>query len=119
MKHHADKATITFRYADGSMGTLHYLGNGSPAFPKERLEVFVGGRILQLDNFRSLRGWGFKGFGRKTLRKQDKGHSHAIRAFLSAVQSGGDSPIPFEELIEVSRISMEIEAAGRGPGPVE
>jgi predicted dehydrogenase len=54
-----DKAMITLEFADGSVGTIHYLANGHKAFPKERLEVFCAGRVLQLDNFRSLRGWGW------------------------------------------------------------
>ena len=51
-----DSATITLRFADGTLGTITYLANGSKAFPKERLEVFAGGRVLQLDNFRRLVG---------------------------------------------------------------
>ena len=57
-----DKTTITLSFADGSMGTIHYLANGHKSFPKERLEVFCAGRVLQLDNFRKLRGWGWRGF---------------------------------------------------------
>ena len=49
-------------FADGSIGTVHYFANGHQAFPKERLEVFAGGRVLQLDNFRELRGYGWPGF---------------------------------------------------------
>jgi hypothetical protein len=29
---------------------------------KERLEVFSGGNILQIDNFKSLKSFGWKGF---------------------------------------------------------
>ena len=57
-----DKVTITLSFGDGSMGTIHYLANGNKSFPKERLEVFCGGRILVLDNFRRLTGYGWKGF---------------------------------------------------------
>jgi predicted dehydrogenase len=49
-------------FEDGSIGTVHYFANGSKAFPKERLEVFAGGRVLQLDNFRKLTGFGWPGF---------------------------------------------------------
>ena len=49
-----DKASITLRFEDGSIGAIHYLANGHKSFPKERLEVFAGGRILQLDNYRKL-----------------------------------------------------------------
>ncbi|MEO5973497.1 MAG: bi-domain-containing oxidoreductase, partial [Sphingomicrobium sp.] len=52
-----DKAVIVLGFADGSFGTIHYLANGGASFPKERVEVFVQGRTLQLDNFRTLRGF--------------------------------------------------------------
>ena len=58
-----DSFSVNLSFDDGSIGTVHYLANGTKSFPKERLEVFCGGRILHLDNFRSLRGHGFgKGF---------------------------------------------------------
>ena len=46
-----DKASITLSFEDGSFGTINYLANGSSKFPKERIEVFVDGRVIQLDNF--------------------------------------------------------------------
>jgi hypothetical protein len=58
-------------FADGSWGTIHYLANGHRAFPKERVEVFCAGRVLQLDNFRRLRGFGWQGFKAMNLWRQD------------------------------------------------
>ena len=55
------------QFEDGSIGVVHYLANGSKAFPKERLEVFAAGRVLQLDNFRKLRGFGWPGFNKMNL----------------------------------------------------
>ena len=72
-----DKATTTLGFADGSVGTVHYLANGHKSFPKERLEVFCGGRILQLDNFRKLKGFGWPGFVKMNLWRQDKGRKTA------------------------------------------
>ncbi len=103
-----DITSFTLSFADGSMGTVHYLANGHKAFPKERLEVFCAGRILALDNFRSLKGLGWSGFrGVKHLR-QDKGQEACSKAFLEAIGSGGPSPIPFEELVEVSEWTIKI-----------
>ncbi len=93
-------------FADGSIGMVHYLANGSKSFPKERLEVFCTGRVLQLDNFRRLRGFGWPGFSGMNLWRQDKGQRACAAAFVRAVQTGGPAPIPFDELIEVSRTSI-------------
>ena len=106
-----DKATITLQFADGSFGTVHYLANGDKGFPKERLEVFCAGRVLQLDNFRKLRGWGWKGFGKMNLWSQDKGQGACAKAFVDAVRNGAASPIPLDEVLEVSRVSIEAQQA--------
>jgi len=108
-----DKATITLQFAGGSIGTIHYLANGDRGFPKERLEVFCGGKVLQLDNFRRLRGWGWRGFSGMRLWRQDKGQAACVRAFVEAVSLGRASPIPIEEVLEVSRVAIEAQAALR------
>lgn len=110
-----DRTSFTLTFGDGSIGTVHYLANGHKSFPKERLEVFCGGRILQLDNFRKLRAFGWPGFRRMNLWRQDKGNEACVAAFVAAVGSGGAAPIPFEELHEVARVSLEIVQALRGP----
>ncbi|MCS6896688.1 MAG: hypothetical protein NZM29_01835, partial [Nitrospira sp.] len=104
----ADQVTITLRFADGSMGTVHYFSNGHKSFPKERVEVFCAGRILQLDNYRSLRGYGWPGFKSMGLWRQDKGQVACAAAFVEAVRLGKPSPIPFEELVETTRTTFDI-----------
>ena len=103
-----DKASFTLSFADGSFGTVHYLANGHKSFPKERLEVFAGGRVLQLDNFRALRGFGWPKFTRTRLWRQDKGQRACVAAFLHAIEHGGPAPIPFGEIMEVTRASFDI-----------
>jgi len=108
-----DTATLTLSFADGSIGAVHYFANGNRAFRKERLEIFSGGRILQLDNFRRLTGFGWPGFRAMNLWRQDKGQKACAEAFLRAVELGGTAPIPFDEQLEVSRATIEIAAAIR------
>jgi predicted dehydrogenase len=108
-----DKVSISLAFADGSTGVIHYLANGHKSFPKERLEVFAGGRILQLDNFRSLRGWGWRGFSKVSSLRQDKGQTACAKAFVEAVQAGAPSPIVLPEILEVSRVTIEAGIALR------
>ena len=89
------------------MGTVHYLASGHRSFPRERLEVFCAGRVLQLENFRRLRGYGWPGFKKMNLWRQDKGIDECVKAFIRAVREGSPSPIPFEELVEVARVSFD------------
>jgi predicted dehydrogenase len=103
-----DKATFSLRFENGSFGTVHYLANGHKSFPKERLEVFCAGRILQLDNFRRMKGYGWPGFSKMSLWRQDKGNNACAEAFVAACTSGKVSPIPFEELVEVTRTTFAL-----------
>jgi predicted dehydrogenase/threonine dehydrogenase-like Zn-dependent dehydrogenase len=103
-----DTAQISLEFEDGSIASIQYYANGHRSFPKERVEVFASGRILQLENFRVLRGFGWSGFRGFRTWRQDKGHAACVQAFLKAVASGGPSPIPAEEIFEVSRVAIEV-----------
>lgn len=107
-----DTTSTALTFADGSIATVNYFANGSKRYPKERIEVFCGGRVLVNDNFRTLRTSGWPGARTVRLRKQDKGHAAGIVAFLAAVRSGSAAPIPPEEILEVSEASLR--AAGLG-----
>jgi predicted dehydrogenase/threonine dehydrogenase-like Zn-dependent dehydrogenase len=102
-----DKASITLGFDDGSFGTILYLANGAASFPKERVEVFAAGRVLQLDNFRKLKGFGWPGFSKMNLWKQDKGQNACAAAFLQAVEKGVPA-IPPDEIFEVARVTIEV-----------
>lgn len=108
-----DKVSFTLQFADGSFGTVHYLANGHKSYPKERLEVFCASRVLQLDNFRRMTGYGWPGFRKMTLWTQDKGHVAGVAAFTRAIQEGQESPIPFEQIVEVTRVSFDVVDAIR------
>lgn len=103
-----DSVMIRLRFADGSIGAIQYLANGHRGFPKERLEVFQAGRVLQLDNFRKLAGYGVKLGGGFGSFRQDKGQERCALAFVTAIRTGGPAPIPFRELIEVARVTIAL-----------
>jgi len=103
-----DKAAITLGFADGSFGTVHYFANGAASFPKERVEVFAAGRVLQLDNFRKLKAFGWPGFKKMNLWKQDKGQGACATAFLGVIENGEACPIAPEEIFEVARVTIEV-----------
>ena len=103
-----DKAAIILGFADGSFGTIHYLANGAASFPKERVEVFADGKVLQLDNFVKLKGFGFKGFKKMNLWKQDKGQNLCSKLFLDSIKDGTEAPISIDEIFEVAKVSIDI-----------
>jgi threonine dehydrogenase-like Zn-dependent dehydrogenase/predicted dehydrogenase len=103
-----DTMSIQLSFADGSIGTVHYFANGSKVFPKERLEVFAAGSVLQLDNYRRLTAFGWPGFTQLNMWRQDKGQKACAKAFVEAIRQHSYSPIPVQEIFEVTRISIEL-----------
>ena len=100
-----DNASILLRYENGTNAVINYFANGSKAYPKERIEVFSQGKVLVLDNWRQLEGYGVKGFS-KMKAHQDKGHLAEFRLLNERVVQGGESLIPFESLVNTSKASF-------------
>ena len=104
-----DKAIISIVFEDGSIGSIHYYANGGKSFPKERIEVFCENAVLQLNNFKKLRGFGWKGFKKMNLWSQDKGQKECVDLFMQSVMQGGQCPIPQDEIFEVARVSVDLK----------
>jgi predicted dehydrogenase/threonine dehydrogenase-like Zn-dependent dehydrogenase len=105
-----DNVVCSLRFADGSQGTISYLANGDKAYSKERIEVFGGGSVAVLEDFRRLelvRG-GKKRVYRSRLR-QDKGHRGEFEAFIAGIQTGSESPIPFHQIVETMLATFALE----------
>lgn len=107
-----DTFSILLKFEDGSIANINYYANGSKAYPKEHIQVNCEGKILEIDNFKVLKGYGFSKFNKMKSPKQDKGHKDCINGFLNSTK--GNVPlIPFDELMEVSRISISLDKAIR------
>ena len=106
-RYHEDNVILDFTFSDGSIGSLTYTANGDKSFSKERLEVFCGGRIAVLNDFRRLK---LIHNGKKRVFRawfnQDKGHQAIWTAFNEAVRSGKQPPIPYAHIMGVSRATF-------------
>ncbi|MCY2930931.1 MAG: bi-domain-containing oxidoreductase [Planctomycetota bacterium] len=101
-----DKMSITLGFEDGSVGTVNYFSNGPKNYPKEQLQVFSDGRVADMNNFRRTDGFGFRGFSRLKTFRQDKGHEAQFAAFVDRVATGGPSPVPLDQLVNVTLASF-------------
>jgi predicted dehydrogenase/threonine dehydrogenase-like Zn-dependent dehydrogenase len=100
-----DNAIITLKFENGSHGVINYFSNGNKSYSKERVEIFSQGRILILDNFRKMVGYGFKGFSSMS-GKLDKGHKSQFQQLIKNTKLGGEAIIPFDELINTTKASF-------------
>jgi len=101
-KYSEDNVSMTFTFPDGSIGVVDYLANGDKSMPKERLEVFCEGMVAVLDDYVSLT---VVKDGKRKVESgaQDKGWRAEMAAFAGAIKGGGEAPIPYEQLIGVTR----------------
>ncbi len=99
--------SVTLSFQDGSIGTVHLL-SGQAKQRRERLEVFCGGRILQLENFRSLEAWGWPNISKTKTREIDRGEAACAQAFCEAVAANDDSPYPLQQLAEMASVCRDI-----------
>ncbi len=106
----ADNVAITLKCHNGSLGTVNYFANGHKGYSKERIEIYSQGRVLVLDNFRRLEGYGFKGFSSVSGR-QDKGHQAQFEYYLQFLKAGGQPPIGFEEIVNSTQATFAAVAS--------
>lgn len=53
----------------------------------------------------------WRGFKKMNLMRQDKGQKNCTAAFVEAIKNGSEAPIPFEELMEVSRVTVDLASS--------
>lgn len=104
----SDNFSATLQYADGSIGNLVYTSLGpKEGLPKERIEIFCDGEAYIVDDYKSLTR------ARDGLAlwegDVDKGHFNEFKAFTSALLKGEEAPIPFDEIVETTAVSLHIE----------
>ena len=111
----ADTLSVVIKLSNGSVGNINYLASGDRAFPKERIEVYGGGRVAVLDDFRVLEVWRS---GRRKVTKriqQDKGFDRELAAFITAARIGGEMPITWRSLALTTLATLRIaDALGSG-----
>ncbi len=113
----ADTLSIVVKLSDGSVGNISYFATGDRAFPKERIEVYGGGRVAVLDDFRMLETW--RDGKRKTTKRltQDKGFDQELAAFIEAARAGKPMPIEWRSIVLTTLATLRIEDALRSGKP--
>jgi predicted dehydrogenase len=103
-----DNLIATLTYADGSIAKLAYVTHGDPKYPKETLEVFADGKVARMDNFRRTEVW--RGGKCRKVRAGgiDKGQKQELEAFVAAVKSGGEMPVPVSSLIATTAATFAV-----------
>lgn len=104
-KENTDNMSILLKYADGSNAVINYFSNGAKSYPKEKVEVFYQDKVLALDNWRLLEGFGYRNF-RRMKGRMDKGHKAEFLLLNERSKNGGEALIPFESIVNTTKASF-------------
>jgi predicted dehydrogenase/threonine dehydrogenase-like Zn-dependent dehydrogenase len=106
-----DNVVASLKFANGTLGTISYLASGDKSTSKERVEVFGGGSVAILEDFRRLE---LVRNGRKQITRarwgQDKGHKAEMQAFVDALL-GKTPPIPFEQVVGSTLATLRLQSS--------
>lgn len=103
-----DSVMVNLRFDNGSVGTIAYLAEGDKSMPKERVEIFGGGRAFVIDDYRETRSYAGGRESAKKLGRQDKGQAAEVAAFCKLVREGGVPPIPIDDLRNTTLATFRI-----------
>jgi polar amino acid transport system substrate-binding protein len=103
-----DNVVITLDMSDGSTGTIVYTALGDKAFDRERIEVFGGGAVGVIENFRKAT-WSQSGRRQGQgglVSSVDRGHHAEMVALIHALQTGQPFPVDFESYVATTRATF-------------
>lgn len=113
-----DSVAVELTFADGSVGTIVYVADGSGKVAKERLEAFSGDRTGILDDYLALELFaGRRRMRRVRSRRRDKGHQQEVDAFLAGIERG-EPPVPLASVAATSAATLAIVESLRTGLPV-
>jgi polar amino acid transport system substrate-binding protein len=114
----ADNLSVTIEFDSGSIGTLLYNTIGDKSFSKERLEIFGGGAVGVIDDYKKMRFTLNGKSDKKSLWNQDKGQENQIAQTVNAFRETGQAPIPFDEIVSGMRVIFAIKDSLSSGQPV-
>ena len=103
-----DNVVVTLKYKEGSICTLTYTALGDKSYPKESLEIYFDNKIITVNDYKNLKGFGIK-MANINSKLSDKGHYEELIAFSQAIKDGTKYPIPLWQMEQATKISFAVE----------
>jgi polar amino acid transport system substrate-binding protein len=101
-----DNVAINITFSNGSVGTITYVANGDKSLAKERLEIFGGGKVGIINDFRN--GELYLDNKCKVIKLEGKGHAQEVQHFLEAIKQGKEYPISFESIYATTKATFKV-----------
>ena len=102
-----DNAIIVIKYSDGSICSLTYTSLGNNQYPKELCQIYFDGKIIVIDDYKTMKGFGLKLKG-ESFKTPAKGQYEELEAFAQYLKGSSETPIPLWHLIQTTRATFQI-----------
>jgi len=103
-----DNVVITLKYKEGSICTLTYTALGDKSYPKEALEIYFDNKIIMMNDYKNLKGYGIK-IANINSKLSDKGHYKELITFVQVIKDGTKHPIPLWQIEQATKISFAVD----------
>jgi len=115
----SDNVSINIKMKNGSIGSILYVASGDKRFPRERVEIFGGGAVGVIENFKSAY---FVSEGRKMKKKNwmkiDRGYDGEIEKLITSIKNEMNE-FPLESYLHTTKATFAIEKSLREGTPIE
>ena len=103
-----DNLIVTLKYKDGSICILTYTALGDKSYPKETLEIYFDNKIITMNDYKELKGYGIK-MANINSKFSEKGHYEELIIFSQAIKDGTKYPIPLWQIEQATQIGFSVE----------
>lgn len=109
-----DNIVVNIRLENSSVANIVYTTIGNKSYPRERIEIFGGGKVGLINNFKEAEVYKW---GRKQRKKSfgiDRGHKNEYETFFKCLKEAKEMPVNFKEYIATTLTTFKILESLRG-----
>jgi len=106
----SDNVSVCLRYGDGSIAHVFYTTIGPKALPKERIEIYGGGRAAIIDDFKALTTGIGDRLKEKKWRPQNKGQYEEWGKFAKVIKGEKENTLGFEEALVATTCALKVQS---------
>ena len=104
-----DNLTISLQMDNGAISNITYAANGDKSFPREEVQVFGGGSVCVIDNFRTVQFVSAGKSKKRSFLEADRGHVGEIKATIDALKNNKKVPLDFKSIVATTVVTFAIE----------
>ncbi len=105
-----DNVSTQIAFNDGSVCSFLYTTLGHADMGAERMEIYYDGKVIVMEDYMELYGFGLSSWFNETIMSPDKGHEKLISQFFTTLQKDNYvPPITVDRLYLVAHVTLLID----------